>query len=205
MSYFEAKTRVLDAAGQLYKLVGDAITERGGRYNRATFYADAAAVIRALLEMQASPFIESEENWAWWADQCEQRAAALGDDTQFTMQLPDPMLVGDYKTYERTTNALDKMVSLMLSVTKTEEEDADINDFGNLTPGECAKLTHRFALYWLGKRGGNQLGYVVDWPWLPAVITELGNVYRSLGEPNRAGSAGTPGGPIPPISWPGEK
>lgn len=202
MGYFEAKNRVLDAAAELYTIVGDNIEGRDNTYSRAAFYADAAEVIEALVDMGASPFGESSENWLWWAGECRNRAAELGDDKKFIVKLPPPDKVGDYLTYEKVTNSLDGMVSLMLSLTKQEEEDDDISDLGNLTPAECVKLTHRFAHYWIGKGGGNRIGYVVDWKWVPAVVAELKAIYRQLGEKDRAGSSGEPVGPIPPISWP---
>jgi hypothetical protein len=208
VSYFEAKTGVLGAASALYKLIGDKITAREGIYHRGAFYEDVAAVIRKLLEMQTSPFIESEYNWSWWAGECEKRAEALGSDAQFAMKLPEPVPAGDYTTYQKITNSLDKMVSLMLGLTGQEEEDADISDIGNLTPAECVKLTHHFAVYWLGKRGGNRIGYAVDWKWLPAVVGELKAVYLAMGEGTPwqrmvAGVNPPAGGEVPPISWPG--
>lgn len=201
--YFKATTVLINAVSTILEVLGLKITERGLVYHRGAFYADVAKAIRLLLEMRISPFIESEYNWLWWAEECEKRAAALGSDAQFAMHLPLPRDSADWRAYPMIINLINRMVSLMFGVTKGEEEDADISDMGKLTAAECVKITHRFAHYWLGKRGGNQIGYVVPWPWLEHVAGELQYVYRSMGEPDRAGSAGTPGGPIPPISWPG--
>lgn len=201
--YFTAAYNVTEALTDALDLVGTRITERQRIYHRGTFYADVAAVIRSFLATNLSPFAESAYNWAWWAGECEKRAAALGSDAQFAMHLPEPVSPGDYLIYPKITNQLDKMVSLMIGVYQQELDDNDITDLGKVTPAECAKITHRFVQYWLAPRCGElQRGYMVPWPWIAKVVNELKAVYRSMGEVDRAGSTATPGGPIPPISWP---
>lgn len=202
--YFVAHTNLMEMLSASFALVGHNLQDHEYLVHRGVFYANVAAVIRLLLDFEFKPFIDSAYNWTWWAEQCEARALALGKDAQFAMHLPPPRDPEKWTDYPALTNLTDKMTSLMLSVTKQEEEDADISDMGNLTPAECVKLTHRFAHYWLGKNCGTyERGYIVPWPWIAKVASELQYLYRSMGEPDRAGSSGAPGGPIPPISWPG--
>jgi|PlaIllAssembly_1097288.scaffolds.fasta_scaffold00013_25 hypothetical protein len=208
--YFDAITSLLRAFLGIFDELSETIRERGPVYHRGAFYADTAKVIRLLLEMRVSPFIESEYNWAWWADECEKRAEELGNDAQYAVALGDPMLPNVPTLYSSVTLLLDSYTSFLLGGRDTpgiygqEAQDSDFTDLGQITPAECVKITHRLVHYKLGAHTGTYTGRLVA-PWITAVATELRDIYLAMGEPNKAGSAWNvkPGQPIPPISWPG--
>jgi hypothetical protein len=201
--YFYAYDELLSKLAEVYVAIGEAIAARKYVYHRGAFYLDAALAIERLLALQFQPLMECNYNWQWWADEMRKHGEALGDDAPYAMILPGSFM-GEWHDCPALTNRIDKMVSLMTGVYQQEEDDADVGGLGTITPAECVKLTHRFCRYWLWQFCSEDVrGYKVPWPWLKAVTDELQQIYRKMGEADRAGSSGTPGGPMPPVSWPG--
>lgn len=190
---FSAVIALLGAIAAVLEAVQSNIGTRGDVYSRAAFYEDVAAGIRAVLALRLYPFSASEYNWAWWAEQLERQAARLGSDAQYAARL------GEFSAPpEVRLNQIRNFVALFYGMMAQEAEDRDRTDFGDITPAECAKLTHRIARFILPTilKGTP--------PWLATVQRELQAVYRSMGEPDKAGSAWVvaPGQPNPPVSFP---
>jgi len=208
LPYFYAYNDLLSKLSETYRKVGMNIAERKYVYHRGAFYIDAALTIDTLLSLEFQPLMECNYNWQWWAEEMRKQGEALGDDAAYAMILPGPFM-GEWHDYPSLTNSTDKMISLMTGVYRTEDEDSDVGGLGTITPAECVKLTHRFCRFWLWRSCGEMVhGYMKPWPWLKAVTDELQQLYRKLGEPDKAGSAWAtkplPPGYVPPFSWGGQ-
>ena len=208
--YFLGWSNMLEAMKGILDLVGLSISTRRYVYHRGAFYADCAIVIDALLEVNWAPFIHSEYNWRWWSEELKKRAEDLGMDASYAMHLPAPWNENSDNAQEMYSR-LDLLWRYMPSIYAQEAKDNQTSPMGQITAAECVKITQRFA-NWLERYGynlepnfpGSNVMKKVTWPWLEAVQDELREVYREMGEDDVAGGWGPGGGPMPPISWPGE-
>jgi hypothetical protein len=183
------------------------VSRRGRKYSLSLYYQDLAWLIRRCIADEV--FTESLPSWEEWAKELDDRAAGISPG-QFSMTLPE--FTTDLVTM---TSTLDLIVRYMVDVIKQEAEDSDIVKVVGekpmqLTMAECAKISQRFTskledfLYTLEPNyPGSNVMVKVPWPLIVKAAEELRHAYKSLGEVDRAGSTGTPGGPMPPVSWPG--
>jgi hypothetical protein len=184
--------------------LGERISARRMIYHRGTFYSDCAHVITALLDAGFEPFISSEYNWRWWAEELEKKAEEYGKDAQYAMYLPPPANYSPESIQDGFSN-LDLVWRYMVNAYRQEANDHQESPMGKVTPAECVKITQRMAR-WLEKRCYTVMEPVPPskrhtryyWPWVEAVSTELRELYQKMGEENVAGGWG----PSTPISGP---
>ena len=206
-NYFAANVQQMKVHGVIFEDLGKAIADRKFIYNRATFYSDVALVLRKLLELRQKPFITHHWAWEWWIDELEGRAKELGKDLGFSMHLPPPW-AGNAAGWQLMFSRLDLLWRYLPTIYRQEADDSQSSRFfGDITPGEAVKITKMFAIwledfcYDVGDVEG--LPFMkTTWPWLEAVVSELTEIHKQLGEGSTAGGPGSSGGPIPPISWP---
>ncbi|HUV74239.1 MAG TPA: hypothetical protein VMW79_08015 [Anaerolineae bacterium] len=199
VGYFYTSQMFMELMREVFQKVGDSITARGNVYHRGAFYEDAALAIGILCDRNFASMKESEYNWRWWADELKKRALAVGTDAPNAMKLPGRWKE-DRDGYENTTNYLDLCWRQMFGAFHEEEIDYQTSPMGDTTPAECVKITWHF-LRWLEKT----LKYKkLEWQWVGACKDELLAVFTRMGETTTAGGWTPGGGPMPPISWPGQ-
>lgn len=189
----------------------DRLSERlvGRDYvSTASWYLDLAWGIRLFVANNVPYFNgENAASWEWVAEQFESRSAVYQNRGDLAVPFEDAD--DDRHSTPVAVDNIRKLVNTVYGSLNTfQVEHADMNGLlpsgrRGITKGEAIKLSRAFTIgFWNWRydriRDPNYL-------WIKAISDDLIEVQRQLGEPFRAGDfgGGDPGGPMPPISWPG--